>query len=548
MLAKAIGATWRDEQEVRKYMTKTGRSYKIHSSPTAVFMDVGCWQTPDANGSAMTSFGIVSGQYVLLCSWLKMHPAEQNGKRIWESDFFDAIMRKDNASIPPPIERFLYGAGNKGRGFIHKWEKLPVPLTAPKELLIFVGDLHLHLYTGTFVDRFQCKRTGESQVPQQGTTKQHTRQTLLSQYATDELESLDKELRMLLDHADETKEKGNFDVITIQTGDMYEIWETEIILREQYCELLRIWEEFRASKLFDSTKYIGQSMIIMGKLIEQGKVLIDFPFLDLNGRILQNSEMTSFSDDIVEKEGINFWSTDDICKWIRRKHPLLFNGRAKIFDVELRGNHDNFLENLYWPDLSPEKYRNNPIDKYGFLKSKTEGASGENSFDKLITKQIWAEHGHAYDWHNNNDDWSLLEHGFEIVHSVIYGEDSGIRGAKPFLISKLGAKKIKGGYVVPQVADFFTDLCDFEMRLPEIRRTEVIFKKQKLDFYLVVMGHTHDPDLISGRRGKLWANEGIKEQYLRYLGMAISTIPGQEGKYYWTQEKSPDFLKKYCRR
>ena len=234
-------------------MTKTGKTYGIQSLPTAVFMDVGCWQTPNIHGRAMTTFGLVSGPYILLCSWLKIHEDEQNGKLIWKSDFIDEIMRKDNASIPPPIEKFLYESGKKQRGFIQKWVEAPSSLTAPKELLIFIGDLHLHLYKGTFVDRFQYSETKDSG-----------------------LQSLEKELTMLLKDANSVSEKGDFNVTTVQTGDMYEIWESEIILREQYLRTLKLWSENR--KILTSSKFMKKSFKIIRDLIEAGKVLIDFPF------------------------------------------------------------------------------------------------------------------------------------------------------------------------------------------------------------------------------------------------------------------------------
>jgi hypothetical protein len=535
-------------------MVKTGETYEITDSPMIAFMDVGCWQG-GVNGKAMTTFGLVSEHDIVLCSWLKNHKDEQSGKLIWQCEYLRKYSGSNDDFIPSPlVEKFLessgrigqwpeeYGFGSypnnnpeyaylaqgMGRGFIQKWVRFSTPLTDDHTLLVIIGDLHLHLYKGTKVDRFQYRLDEE-----------HT------------LVSLDRELRMLLDHAKSISKSSNCNVQTIQTGDMYEVWESEILLSCQYKLTLEVRE--KNQELLETDRNYRNVRKTIDMLIETGKVHIHMPFMDHRGSLYNDSQMEENifpkGIDDIEKDSVNFRNTDDICQAIRNGHSNLFNGHNKIFDLEIRGNHDNFKKNSYWPKYSPESYRSNPKDEKNFLKQDTKPATGDHIFHIRCGNEdsIWLEHGHYFDWHNNNIDWWIPEHGFHIVHTALLGLDAGFSlkalamDTVDFHIDVLrsvgfdinqGLKKIRGGELAIQAADLWTDHCNYEMRLPELRRAdklcyEVYERENEKMLKLIIMGHTHNAYLTLTNFFSLYEEKRKDDEYLNYL----------KSPYYWIEKK-----------
>lgn len=477
------------------------------------FLDVGAWQG-GKDGNPTTSFALVSGHDLVLCSWLKRAPGEQSGLAI--QDFRELSERLPMLAAFEPtaaLERFLSEAHSRsgGRGFIQQWGRSPVrKLTRENELFLIVGDLHLHLYRDGYLDRFRYRaETGD-----------------------EDLQSLDAELRSLLDLA--ASVGSSYGVTTIQTGDMYEVWESEIMLRLLYLDAMR----FRLRFPLTGAPHLEATGRCIDRIIETGRV----PHrLDLVGRV----ERLDRSEVDVEGEGIDFRSTDEICAAIRREHADLFGGSTPsgragapepspasascspssgLFDIEIRGNHDNSLENRFWGSTLgiPSDLRS--LDEHGFFTTSTRAASTVQPTHALsgVTSNIWLEHGHALDWHNNDQDWWLEEHGFHVVWKFLTD-------------MTLDALQLRKGQVADEVAmqlaDRWSDLCDYEMRLPEIRRADDLFfgTSEEVDFgqlSLVVMGHTHKPDVMLSY-GSL--SEAKADEYRNYFFSDKYWKPGGGG-------------------
>ena len=93
--------------------------------------------------------------------------------------------------------------------------------------------------------------------------------------------------------------------------------------------------------------------------------------------------------------------TDSILDNIRMRHPDLFKGSERVFDWEVRGNHDNGLENTWW------------------------------SLGKLKLAELFDHHSPV---------WSLLEMvGIETAHSDGPGTAEAVPNLRKLLFAKTRA-------------------------------------------------------------------------------------------------------------
>ena len=199
---------WNGEKWVldsnKKIQTKAVRTGSKGSSKTVIdsarqfFMDVGGWQI-DARGKATTDFALVSERDILLCSWMNLRNEgipiadlqTKTGNRfplaapisdfLWEASKIGNV----HSDVAPTYMKRALEPG--GRGFITRWGRTVEPITREGYMLLVLGDLHLHLFPNTPVDRFRYRRASTSEVV-----------------------PLDQELRVLLDHANVIQdEKGH---------------------------------------------------------------------------------------------------------------------------------------------------------------------------------------------------------------------------------------------------------------------------------------------------------------------------------------------------
>ncbi len=436
-------------------------------------------------GRPLTSFGAICGNYIILGDWLgralggftfDLH--DRSGQSVELPSKWTRSFLKD---MPPKLSYFFTDAqrstwpDDKPRGYVLNAAYSPVELTPPEEPLIVLPDLHLTLYTGTPSDRFRYKPTNDS----------------------DEPVSLDKELGMLLELA------KKWDATTVQAGDMYEVWESEILLREQLIGLFLLRQKLLNSGEFYSKQWFGDVNNQLNNILAKGKLLPDLELdFDYVGRIEELENEHSPLRRIISdssRDGVEFSKTDSILSGIRRAHHELFKEKEKLCDLETRGNHDNRLSNIYWD----REFEEGLFEKWAGLKvSKIEvedfrsrvtvpteaSETGHvpahfirrHSTGKGGEARIWIEHGHIYDWHNNDKDWAR---GFKVVVKKS--------------ITKGGIAQEMGIGWGGEVAD----IGEFEMRYPEFRRTDQIYCDVPY-VRLVIMGHTHTPIIrVRARKG-----------------------------------------------
>jgi len=460
---------------------KSGSPAKVRTAvKLKYYMDVGAWDRGQ-NGQAITTFGVISGHDILLCNWLTRSAGGTELNTLIRGS--SCIIEYDNQSyeLSPSLNSFVRFARAAKRCYLLNVMHTPksIPLTDPNQIIFIFPDLHLPLFKGEPLDRF-CWG-----------------------YNYDTLMSLDEELDYLLKFAN----NNSFDVITVQVGDMYEIWEAEIILRQQYLALLK-----EASKI-DVLRHGWRVMVEDGQIIPVKSNYYDFR--EAWGKAFQHGFQTHDGTELprglelfvndVNDYGISIFDTERIKAGIRRAHGKLFKKKEALFTYEIAGNHDNNLSNLYWEKHSPDEYLDsgylqrysNIIRKdlqraHATLTHPTKKGNNVQRFKVLgLNNGIWIEHGHKYDWHNNDDDWHKPDHGFDIVHKY----DAGIINE----MFKIRSSE-SGADFARQIANRWTDFQDYEMRLPGLQRADVIFNANP-SINLVIMGHTHSPLLQSSPDG-----------------------------------------------
>lgn len=416
---------------------RSNQAFTSVNENAVYYMDVGVW-AGGADGKAKSTFGLVCGSDILLCSWLNLC---ESG--VPPADSFEIRFSSEYNVTPICVplsagsQRFLKAAKAKNRVAIVEAATTLKELTNPNEPLVIIPDLHLTLYRDTRTDRFRY-------VDNSGRPS-----------------SLDSELRMLVD----TAKTANARVI--QVGDMYEVWESEILLRYQYLEMYRFACRLRREYNVDIRNDYGH-MLKTGKVIPRDTEINSYTYA---------ATTQQFSEGQIEHDGITFWDTDAISGGIRRVRPELFRSQVDPFDHRIHGNHDNFLENRYWSEIADEMYRSHPMLGRPTIGSKP-------APDHLRFGPVWIDHGHRWDWHNADDAFWKEDRGFDLVVSFVAGASSTLFGKRSWMQDN-----------ALWVSNSLPDLVDYEMRLPALRRTDEVFQAER-DVKLVVMGHTHSPTII----------------------------------------------------
>jgi UDP-2,3-diacylglucosamine pyrophosphatase LpxH len=165
-----------------------------------LFIDVGVWGRYE-EGFAHTDFGLVSGKYVLLCSWLNMEEQDikdpesnkaKPGRNLYKGIYTPAIIAFFQA---------LRGKYKKKRGFVIQYCTARDQLIDKNKLTLFLPDLHLHLFKESVHDDF----------------------------VYNDRESLEEELAKLIVTGQEVG------ATIIQVGDCFEIWEAHAhLIAEAY--------------------------------------------------------------------------------------------------------------------------------------------------------------------------------------------------------------------------------------------------------------------------------------------------------------------------
>lgn len=415
------------------------------------FMDVGVWAGgPD--GKPQTSFGLISGRDVFLCSWMNKC---EGGK-----PFSEILTAKFEKGLSSGARNFFEMKPELKRRFILAHARLPhrLGLLIPEnEVIIVIPDLHLHLQAGGPLDQFMYKdEKGEKQ-------------------------SLDGQLRALIDLKKDLKSR-KITMRTVQVGDMYDVWFAECILRhrlKQLKELICDSQRYHSSQRKDFLHMLEEHLVPKELLDnESGWIGMDWYY------------QREWDHERIKKECIDVSSTKDIVNHIQKAHAALFLGNKKIFNTELRGNHDNFFPNQFFCDQESA-----PKDYYKFseLRFITSDDCENEKLRKYQTGEnncIWMEHGHYWDIDNNDYDWwtkrGKMGNGFNVVHTMIrgWGDRWFSTGSDADMVQ-----------LANDVADLWTDLKSKEMRLFITLRADQVFKENP-SVRLFIAGHTHSPCLV----------------------------------------------------
>jgi hypothetical protein len=141
----------------RRRLIKTLKLKSLPEKRRRYFLDVGGWYHDRSKGFSHTDFGIVSGKYILLCSWLNME-GEERGLEYYR------YCGKNKVPVNCEKRGFYYFTRsideffNMPKGAIVAHFKAAVPFISDNELIMFLPDLHLHLCKETVIDNFRYNR------------------------------------------------------------------------------------------------------------------------------------------------------------------------------------------------------------------------------------------------------------------------------------------------------------------------------------------------------------------------------------------------------
>ena len=494
---------------------KDSKSFTRVDSCKLFYMDVGVWGGgPD--GNAKTTFGLICGHDILLCSWLNL---TEGGVDPYSE--YAQVLPEGRFDLSAGTKQFFETAGPK-RGFVVYSTRSEELLTEPGQPLIVVPDLHIHLYKGELIDRFQyypSDRTwgipGERKFEEMAREKGLIdRNDALAKYYKEALKipltSLDEELAHMLEVA------KNCSADTVQVGDMYEVWEAEVLLRNQYREME--WYQKVASGTDIRTD--------MGKMLATKKVVPRY----LQRYLLEyETRLAILPDWAINQFGVDFTLTRDICDAIRKTHPALFQGGdgSNLFKYQLEGNHDNLKINFYWIYSGP--YPEDEVLRQGTISGTRHPYSEINQQIGTPDHRIHIEHGHRYDWHNNDDNWWKKDAGFDNVFDFLLGTKGALAGWEE---GSNDGMLFTGGQKGREFADRWSEIHDYDMRKPGCRAADEAFgtspsKASDSKVRLFIQGHTHDP--------QLWM--------IPVRCSLAELLPGWRsyvlGKYWWGKEPYP---------
>lgn len=458
--------------------TRESECKNTYDSDYLYYVDAGGWNVGE-EGRASTNFALVSGKDILLCSWLNMFgdgaalDAGQNtqGQDAQIECSTGQTVQDWWAELSGGARAFLQQSQANDRGFVQVATRAPWEFTDPDDLVVILGDVHLRLRVGRPLDLF---RYGE------------------------DLKPLDSELALLLDAA------HSMGATTAQAGDMYETWESEILLRRRYRDLLELRDKNVEVLNAPMEKSLRGDLCYM---INNHRVLTEMLFTDEDWTDWSNKHTRILSDAEVDEQSADFTDTGSIEAAIRKQHPELFpDGAGTLTQNDVKGNHDNNLLNNYWAaEFVPDHYRDHAELQAEMKASGSDTRPGDVRLGR--DGCIWVEHGHKYDWHNNNLerpdedrlDWTQEDHGFDTV------------------VKKLVDPANDSDWEVNLRRGFgsaWTDVMGYEMRhFTLLRADELTLNEQGVS--LVVQGHTHQACLLRTARGAsfFWKHPHAKYYY-----------------------------------
>lgn len=465
----------------KKYRGSIDLNVYNHAPPVYV-MDVGVW-AGGFDGRPTTSFGVISGRDIFLCSWRNFCEGGWSYSKVSQHEGPSVFSN----GLSGASKAFFEEIARQDRGFILSWARLPNKLgvfTSDDAVVVVLPDLHLHLQAMGPIDRFvYCDKEPVGQ----------------SVYGEKEFHSLDLELHGLI-HLKTYLRERSIKMLTVQVGDMYEVWEAECILRHRLKELREEidrgeeWLVRHGAHVRGDMTYMLQNHLVPRRMLHNSVTWRDWGWETTH--LLEPEEM--------RKICIDASSTSDITRHIRSAHFDLFHGDDKIFDSEIRGNHDNFYNNRFWSDknTAPEDFY-----QYPELRFETKGdfsRTQRRTLKLTFENSIFIEHGNKWDWHNNDGDWSKKGHGFGTVYDLVRG------WMDRYLYS--GSSR---GWTdnMRSLGETITDLGNFEMRNFILLRADQLFRDENVR--LVVMGHTHGPCLVEAPKNisLFWLHPHAKEYY-----------------------------------
>jgi len=431
------------------------------------YMDVGVWGL-GSSGRATTSFGLIDGPDFLLCSWMNdaeggaAFGATQNAAGEAYRFSTQTAMTVSNwwQTLTSGARNFLQQAHGSHRGFVLAAARASFNFTDPGSPVLVLPDLHLRLRNGRPLDLFRY-RSGDT------------------------YHSLDSELANLLSLA------GRLGVETAQAGDMYETWETEILCRLRQVDLYDFLERtLHLARTADPTDSLRTDYRIM---VQGHRTLLEMLNSERTWQEWADAHTTPLPVGEFDHGSVDFTSTESIEGAIRAAHrPLFPGGRTNLTDHDVRGNHDNNNPNRYWSSsYVPSRYREHEHLRPGTQPSSSDTRPTHVSLG--LNNCLWVEHGHKYDWHNNDVHWSDSdyaqwyheEHGFDLVQTLVYMG----RGAQ---------WRVDG---IRWIGDVVSDVTDYEMRHFTLLRVDELLRSQQ-GVSGVVLGHTHQPCLLEVPRGQ----------------------------------------------
>jgi UDP-2,3-diacylglucosamine pyrophosphatase LpxH len=467
-LAKAGADNVRRRMPAKRWPSK--RSEPIFEKGKRFFLDVGGWYG-NPKGFAHTDFGIVSGNYVLVCSWLNMEGKTRGLK-------YNTYCKKNRLSFTEKIAAFF----DMPKGAIVAHFESPEPFVSDKELIVFLPDLHLHLCRETVIDNFTYNRNFRAKKEKP------------------DIVSLEDELAEFLKHGQ------SLGAVIIQVGDCFEVWEAQAHLvedHERLCNFLEehsnksylTWIEGKPS-LIDILDYMSKKR----KMVPRNKY--QFAMDDFNyimGRFKRDAGFSMpLTYDQVDQLGIPIYDTytgptapksqvDVIREMIMANYKNIFdNKNLKTDEIGmpfrwLRGNHDNMRRNYYYEKVEEKDYRfefSHIIRRAGLP---PEMLDAYDIYRGGIDRCIWAEHGHRLDSAN--------------ADSICYLKGNGYYWTKFFTTGRIiGESGWKQGAIELAVQEEI-EHYGYYMRGDQLNLVYDIFNNDE-EVRLVVMGHTHSAALV----------------------------------------------------
>ncbi len=453
----------------RRRLIKTLKLKSLPEKRKCYFLDVGGWHHDRSKGFSHTDFGLVSGKYILLCSWLNMEGKTRGREAYKRYCKKNKVVVTDNEEggyyFTQPIDEFF----NMPKGAIVAHFKAAVPFISDNELIMFLPDLHLHLFRETVIDNFtyNCNFIANPEKPK--------------------IISLEDELAELLERAQ------SLGAEIIQVGDCFEIWEVQAHLvddhiylveaRKQVLKRLRkVWEKmWKERKVLPRDDYQYKIGDIQHRAREAQASGVLPPLSEAHVNELGINVDDKFTDPSGPSQ------TDELVVKIMEKYPKIF-ANEKLKTVEggmpfkwLRGNHDNMRANLYYEKAEEKDYR--------FLCSRAitkackppEELAAYDICKGGIDQCIWAEHGHRLDSKNSD--------------LVCYNDGQGYDATRFHTIGRIIGES---GWEHGSIELFLADLSEnigYYMRADQLDCVYMNFEENE-EIRLVVMGHTHTPVLV----------------------------------------------------